>query len=132
MLTPQANSLPALITISTRASLKRYHDYTLTLGLGESGEEWEFQRIGTASEKSSVEKELAELRERLAKVEEWKRRRTEIEEELNKVWVEGGDSLGPPAYMEHEAVSVDLDSKASTSEGSEQSEDKASSSLLSS
>ena len=79
-----------------------------------------------------MEKELAELRERLAKVEEWKRRRTEIEEELNKVWVEGGDSLGPPAYMEHEAVSVDLDSKASTSEGSEQSEDKASSSLLSS
>jgi ATP-binding cassette subfamily D (ALD) long-chain fatty acid import protein len=117
---PQANSTTALITISTRASLKRYHDYTLTLGLGESGEEWEFQRIGTASEKSSVEKELAELRERLAKVEEWKRRRTEIEEELNKVWVEGGDSLGPPAYMEHEAVSVDLDSKASTSEGSEE------------
>jgi ATP-binding cassette subfamily D (ALD) long-chain fatty acid import protein len=117
---PQANSTTALITISTRASLKRYHDYTLTLGLGESGEEWEFQRIGTASEKSSVEKELAELRERLAKVEEWKRRRTEIEEELNKVWVEGGDSLGPPAYMEHEAVSVDLESKASTSEGSEE------------
>jgi ATP-binding cassette subfamily D (ALD) long-chain fatty acid import protein len=116
----QANPTTALITISTRASLKRYHDYTLTLGLGESGEEWEFQRIGTASEKSSVEKELAELRERLAKVEEWKRRRTEIEEELNKVWVEGGDSLGPPAYMEHEAVSVDLDSKASTSEGSEE------------
>jgi ATP-binding cassette subfamily D (ALD) long-chain fatty acid import protein len=120
IMSPQANSTTALITISTRASLKRYHDYTLTLGLGESGEEWEFQRIGTASEKSSVEKELAELRERLAKVEEWKCRRTEIEEELNKVWVEGGDSLGPPAYMEHEAVSVDLDSKASTSEGSEE------------
>jgi ATP-binding cassette subfamily D (ALD) long-chain fatty acid import protein len=120
IMSPQANSITALITISTRASLKRYHDYTLTLGLGESGEEWEFQRIGTASEKSSVEKELAELRERLAKVEEWKCRRTEIEEELNKVWVEGGDSLGPPAYMEHEAVSVDLDSKASTSEGSEE------------
>jgi ATP-binding cassette subfamily D (ALD) long-chain fatty acid import protein len=124
---PQANSTTALITISTRASLKRYHDYTLTLGLGDSGEEWEFQRIGTASEKSSVEKELAELRERLAKVEEWKRRRTEIEEELNKVWVEGGDSLGPPAYMEHEAVGVDLDSKVSTSGGSEeQMEDNAS------
>ncbi|KAF2707284.1 peroxisomal ABC transporter-like protein [Pleomassaria siparia CBS 279.74] len=87
-----------LITISTRASLKRYHTFTLTLGLGINGEEWDFQRIGTESEKSSVEKELAELRERLAKVEEWKLRRQEIEEELNKVWIEGGDELSPPPY----------------------------------
>lgn len=89
-----------LITISTRASLKRYHTHLLTLGLGESGEEWEFQRIGTASEKSSVEKELAELRERLAKVEQWTARRAEIEQELERVWVQGGDELGPPAYAE--------------------------------
>jgi ATP-binding cassette subfamily D (ALD) long-chain fatty acid import protein len=91
-----------LITISTRASLKRYHTFTLTLGMGENGDEWEFQRIGTESEKSSVEKELHELRERLAKVEEWKQRRTEIEQELNKVWVEGGDELAPPPYAEAE------------------------------
>ncbi|KAH7138596.1 ABC transporter transmembrane region 2-domain-containing protein [Dendryphion nanum] len=91
-----------LITISTRASLKRYHTYTLTLGMGDNGDEWEIQRIGTESEKSSVEKELAELRERLAKVEEWKTRRQEIEEELNRVWVEGGDELSPPAYAESE------------------------------
>lgn len=93
--------LSALITISTRASLKRYHTYTLTLGMGESGEEWDLQRIGTESEKSSVEKELAELRDRLAKVEEWKQRRQEIEDELNKVWVEGGDTLPPPPYAEN-------------------------------
>lgn len=89
-----------LITISTRASLKRYHTYTLTLGMGDSGDEWEIQRIGTESEKSSVEKELAELRERLAKVEEWKTRREEIEEELNRVWVDGGNELAPPPYAE--------------------------------
>lgn len=89
-----------LITISTRASLKRYHTYTLTLGSGETGEEWEFQRIGTESEKLSVEKELHELRERLAKVEEWKKRRQEIENELNKVWVESGEELPPPAYSQ--------------------------------
>jgi len=93
-----------LITISTRASLKRYHTYTLTLGLGDYGGEWDLQRIGTQEEKSSVEKELAELRERLAKVEEWTRRRQEIEEELNKVWVEGEggvgqEELGPPPYL---------------------------------
>ena len=99
----------ALITISTRASLKRYHTYTLTLGSGETGEEWEFQRIGTESEKSSVEKELHELRERLAKVEEWKKRRQEIDDELNKVWIESGEELPPPAYskssMNDDAVS---------------------------
>lgn len=104
---------PALITISTRASLKRYHTHTLTLGLGEAGEEWDFQRIGTASEKSTVEKELSDLRERLANVEEWKRRREEIDQELNKVWVAGGEELAPPAYVEKaEAASerdVDVD-----------------------
>lgn len=94
--------MTALITISTRASLKRYHTYTLTLGNGDHGDEWDFQRIGTASEKSSVEKELAELRERLAKVEEWKSRKEVIEEELGRVWVEGGEELGPPSYAEVE------------------------------
>lgn len=57
-----------------------------------------------------MEKELAELRERLAKVEEWKKRRQEIDEELNKVWVEGqdGDSLEelpPPPYLSSEGDS---------------------------
>jgi ATP-binding cassette subfamily D (ALD) long-chain fatty acid import protein len=89
---------PALITISTRASLKRYHTFTLTLGLGDNGDEWDIQRIGTESEKLSVEKELAELRERLAKVEEWTSRRDEIDEELKRVWVGEGETLEPPAY----------------------------------
>jgi ATP-binding cassette, subfamily D (ALD), peroxisomal long-chain fatty acid import protein len=68
------------------------------MGLGEAGDEWDFHRIGTSAEKSSVEKELAELRERLSNVEEWKRRRQEIEDELNVVWTVGGGSLPPPAY----------------------------------
>lgn len=89
-----------LLTISTRASLKRYHSYTLTLGLGDEATEYEFQRIGTESEKSSVEKELQELRERLAKVEMWKSRRREIDEELGKVWVSGGKELERPQYVD--------------------------------
>lgn len=69
--------------------------------MGEAGDEWEFERIGTEREKMHVERELQELRERLAKVEEWKKRRDEIEAELAQVWVEGGDdSLPPPAYAE--------------------------------
>lgn len=115
----------ALITISTRASLKRYHTFTLTLGLGTHGEEWEFQRIGTESEKSSVEKELAELREHLAKVEEWKVRRQEIEDELNRVWVEGDRELAPPPYEKpdagvHEEGRLDVDSVVEETEGEEE------------
>ena len=89
---------PALITITTRASLRRYHTFTLTLGLGEDGAEWDFQRIGTARDVSSVEKELQELRERLSHVEEWEKRRSEIQQELSRVWVDGGQELAPPPY----------------------------------
>lgn len=72
--------------------------------MGERGDEWEFERIGTEREKMHVERELQDLRERLALVEKWKSRREEIEKELGKVWVEGGDDLAPPAYVEQEAV----------------------------
>jgi ATP-binding cassette subfamily D (ALD) long-chain fatty acid import protein len=91
-----------LITISTRASLKRYHTFNLTLGLGDDGSEWEWERIGTEKEKMGVEKELQELRERLSKVKEWEARKAEIDAELNKVWVEGGETLDGPTYLEQE------------------------------
>lgn len=99
-----------MITISTRASLKKYHTFNLTLGLGESGEEWEYERIGTEKEKMHVERELQELRDQLAQVEEWKRRHEEIEVELAKVWVAGGEGgdekegleLPGPEYKEEE------------------------------
>ncbi|KAJ6016302.1 hypothetical protein N7540_010893 [Penicillium herquei] len=87
-----------LITISTRASLKKYHTFNLSLGMGE-GDEWEFERIGTEKEKLGVEKELQELRKRLGKVDEWKRRREEIEQELCKVWTSEGE-IAPPPYDE--------------------------------
>ncbi|KAF9889930.1 hypothetical protein FE257_006802 [Aspergillus nanangensis] len=92
-----------VITISTRASLKKYHTYSLTLGLGDGGDQWEFERIGTAREKLGVEKELQEIRKRLDRVDEWKKRREEIEQELNKVWIEDGE-LAPPPYEATEAT----------------------------
>lgn len=76
-----------LITISTRASLKKYHTYNLVLGLGEDGFDYEWTQIGTESEKLGVEKEVHELEERLAKVEEWEARLKDIDGELNKVLV---------------------------------------------
>lgn len=96
-----------LLTISTRVSLKKYHDWNLDLGQGEEGEEWTFDRIGTEQEKESVERELEDLRERLAKVEGWRKRRDQIDAELGKVWVSGaadrkGEELPPPEYVEKE------------------------------
>ncbi|GJN70537.1 hypothetical protein PLICBS_004595 [Purpureocillium lilacinum] len=89
-----------LITISTRASLKKYHTYNLVLGMGDQGDEWEFERIGTEREKLQVEKELQELRERLAQVDEWKKRRDDIEQELAAVWTDKGVSLEAPDYVD--------------------------------
>lgn len=83
----------ALITISTRASLKKYHTFNLILGTGENGDGWEFERIGTEREKLQVEKELQELRERLAQVDEWKKRREDIERDLAAVWTDKGEML---------------------------------------
>ncbi|TVY41823.1 Peroxisomal long-chain fatty acid import protein [Lachnellula subtilissima] len=95
-----------LITISTRASLKRYHTFNLSLGGGEDGSEWAFARIGTEEEKMGVERELGELRERLEKVKEWESRKLEIEKELEKVWVQGGEELEGPQYVEDGAAPV--------------------------
>ena len=96
-----------LLTISTRVSLKKYHEWNLDLGQGEEGDEWIFDRIGTEEEKEGVERELESLRERLAQVEGWRKRRDEIDAELGKVWVSGqngGESeLPPPEYMEKES-----------------------------
>ena len=93
-----------LITISTRASLKRYHSYNLRLGLGDDGAEWDFQKIGTDEEKHGVERELQELRDRLAEVEKLEMRRDEIDQELKMVLIEGDTgSLDPPSYVTAES-----------------------------
>ena len=96
-----------MITISTRASLKRYHDYQLTLGLGEDASGYELIRIGTKSEKAGVEKELQELRETLAHVEQLKQRRQDIDDELNKVWTLSGSEEEDQTREELEAPSYD-------------------------
>lgn len=55
-----------------------------------------------------VERELQELRDRLAQVEGWKRRREEIDQELAQVWVVesttsgSGETLEPPSYVDVE------------------------------
>ena len=80
----------ALITISTRASLKKYHTFNLNLGASDGHDGWEFSRIGTKQEKMQMEREFQELSNQLSKVDEWRRRRVEIDRELAEVLVEGG------------------------------------------
>jgi ATP-binding cassette, subfamily D (ALD), peroxisomal long-chain fatty acid import protein len=108
-----------LITISTRASLKKYHTFNLTLGLGEDGMGWEYERVGSAQQKMNVERELRELRERLAQVPELEKRREEIEKELGRVWVEGGEELivGKKENVEGEVQSESEEKEAEENEG---------------
>lgn len=114
-----------LVTISTRVSLKRYHVYNLWLaghreeeeeegegdrsegsdeGEKEGGEEWGFGRIGSEEEVLGVERELVELRAKLAMVKGLEKRKGEILSELEEVWVEGagagaGEALVRPGYL---------------------------------
>ncbi|KAJ9502543.1 ATP-binding cassette long-chain fatty acid transporter pxa1 [Exophiala xenobiotica] len=100
-----------LLTLSTRASLRKYHKSNLILGLGDEGYDWELVKIGTDAEKFSLDKEINELREKLAMVPEWEKRKKAIDEELSHVQVmdeEGSGSgsgsveLEKPAYVGHE------------------------------
>ena len=68
--------------------------------MGSDNSEWTFQRIGTAGDVSSVAKERQDLLDTLSKVEGWKRRRAEIEQELNTVWTEDGELDCPPSLVE--------------------------------
>ena len=98
-----------VITLSTRASLRKYHMFNLVLGLGEEGFDWEMVRIGTEEEKLGVEKEIGELKQKLSMVAEWEARRDAIQSELNQVFVaakqagmsEGG-RLEKPSYVGEE------------------------------
>lgn len=83
-----------LITISTRASLKKYHTYNLVLGLGEEGYDWEWHKIGTESEKSIVDHEVKDLEEKLSHVSEWEKRLAEIDGQLNLTLVADEDRKG--------------------------------------
>jgi ATP-binding cassette, subfamily D (ALD), peroxisomal long-chain fatty acid import protein len=93
-----------LITISTRASLRKYHEYNLILGLGEDGFDWEMVRVGSEQEKMNAEKELRSLRENLEAVEGWRRRKAEIDAELElgrgEVVLKGGRTLASPSYLD--------------------------------
>ncbi|KAJ3512874.1 hypothetical protein NMY22_g15209 [Coprinellus aureogranulatus] len=66
-----------LITISLRPSLIRYHTQLLTL-VGEGTGKWMLQRVGTAEERLSVEREIAVLEKKLADVEAWEKRVAEL------------------------------------------------------
>lgn len=63
-----------------------------------------------------VERERQVIRERLAQVDEWKRRRDEVEAELARVWVDGGDALDAPEYVGVEEKEVEEEEALSEGE----------------
>ncbi|KAI5781427.1 ABC transporter transmembrane region 2-domain-containing protein [Geopyxis carbonaria] len=79
-----------LVTISTRAALKKYHVFQLALD-GSGG--WKMERIGGDGERGEVARELESLRERLRVAEKAQKRLDGVQAELARVWVEGGEEL---------------------------------------
>jgi hypothetical protein len=75
--------LLALITISHRPTLNKYHKSLLTLGTGSEGHEWEFNQIGGVEERLSLEREIADLELKLQQIEGHKKRLAEVESDLN-------------------------------------------------
>lgn len=74
--------------------------------MGERADEYEFLRVGSADEKLGVERELAELKERLEQVDEWKRRRDEINDELKGVRRADGEKVEAPEYLREQEGEV--------------------------
>ncbi|KAL9600916.1 MAG: hypothetical protein Q9219_002851 [cf. Caloplaca sp. 3 TL-2023] len=132
-----------VVVISTRVGLRRYCNFNLTLGVeddegdgseGEYGTEeeeeeeeeeepslpgWSFERVGTEEERVGVEREIAALREKLGKVEGWRRRKGEIERELGRVWVSGEEKeeLKPPGYLLRDEEEEEEEEKGVEEEG---------------
>ncbi|KAG5358389.1 hypothetical protein CJU89_4948 [Yarrowia sp. B02] len=57
----------------------KYHKAQLKLGLGNDGKDWDLEIVGSKEARLSVEKEIQSLEEKLSKVDEWKKRKTEVE-----------------------------------------------------
>ncbi|GAA5995368.1 uncharacterized protein JCM10292_005128 [Rhodotorula paludigena] len=70
-----------LITISHRPSLFKHHMYLLRL-TGHEGQ-WELTQIGEAEQSQSFQKEIETLKAKLAEVNAWKTRLTDIDAELH-------------------------------------------------
>lgn len=81
----------------SRPSLIKYHTQLLTL-VGEGTGKWTLQRIGTAEERLSVEREIAVLEKKLADVEAWEKRVAELDRML------GAEKWDPEAEVEAERL----------------------------
>ncbi|ODV89821.1 hypothetical protein CANCADRAFT_58652 [Tortispora caseinolytica NRRL Y-17796] len=71
-----------LMTISNRPSLMRYHKLLIRLGCGETGHEWTMEPLTESAERTSVETEMAALKEELANAENLRQRYNEVTELL--------------------------------------------------
>jgi ATP-binding cassette subfamily D (ALD) long-chain fatty acid import protein len=70
-----------LITISHRPSLIKYHTRLLTL-IGDDAGNWTETKVGTDEERMGLDREIANLEQKLSEVEGWEKRVREIAAEL--------------------------------------------------
>lgn len=72
------------ITLSHRPLLMKYHDYILEIK-NDHGEadNWEFHDLTSEENLQSIDNEIKEIEEKLAKVDEWEKRKVEIEAYLD-------------------------------------------------
>ncbi|KAI5795374.1 ABC transporter transmembrane region 2-domain-containing protein [Peziza echinospora] len=104
-----------LITISSRLSLKKYHTYQLLLGTVPGNPYgWDFDRIGTEKERTSVTRELEQLKERLREMEGLEVRLEEVERELRGVRSLGVEEgvVGEEQEQEEEAARLVRDAES--------------------
>jgi ATP-binding cassette subfamily D (ALD) long-chain fatty acid import protein len=108
-----------LVTLSTRASLKKYHVFQLSLD-GHGG--WAMERIGGEQERGEVERELEMLRERVREAKVMRERLDAVREELGRVWVDGRELPPPEGGMVVESLSSEAEEEAMGVDRSEMAE----------
>ena len=89
----------ALVTISHRPSLFKYHTHLLLLN-GDEGS-WKFETIGTKEERMSLDNEVAALEAKLKDVESNKARIEEINKELQL-----GISKNNTSEVQHRGLAI--------------------------
>lgn len=60
-----------------RPSLTKYHNQLLTLN-GDGTGSWTLSRVGTAEERMGIDREIVTLETKLAEVDDWEERVTEL------------------------------------------------------
>lgn len=71
------------ITLSHRPLLMKYHDFVLEIKAGKDPESWIFHDLTSEENLKSIDNEIHDIEAKLAKVEQWEKRKQDIESYLD-------------------------------------------------